>query len=85
MRKVPTFSSGVATFCCVRSSFSNTEAALPLSAEEGFTGVLGNGRPKEDEKGAFVAEGLEEFSRVDLEQVDNEGRCIITDHGHFGL
>lgn len=76
---------GVATFCCVRSSFSSTEAALPLSAEEGFTGVLGNGRSKEDEKGACIAEGLEEFAREDLERVDKEGRCIITDHGHFGL
>ncbi|KAK4416844.1 DNA-(apurinic or apyrimidinic site) lyase 2 [Sesamum alatum] len=32
--------SGVATFCRVKSAFSSDEVALPVSAEEGFTGVL---------------------------------------------
>ncbi|KAI4325427.1 hypothetical protein MLD38_030830 [Melastoma candidum] len=77
--------SGVATFCRVRSAFSSMEAALPLSGEEGFTRVLRNGRAKEDERDACEAEGLEEFAREDLVWVDNEGRCIITDHGHFVL
>lgn len=31
-----------------------------------------------------VAEGLEEFSKEELLKVDREGRCIVTDHGHFG-
>ncbi|KAL0350452.1 UNVERIFIED_CONTAM: DNA-(apurinic or apyrimidinic site) lyase 2 [Sesamum radiatum] len=32
--------SGVATFCRVKSAFASDEVALPVSAEEGFTGVL---------------------------------------------
>lgn len=74
--------SGVATFCRVKSAFSSVEAALPIAAEEGFTGLLGCSR--KDEAAASVAEGLEEFSREELLKVDSEGRCIITDHGHFG-
>ncbi|XP_021274831.1 DNA-(apurinic or apyrimidinic site) lyase 2 [Herrania umbratica] len=75
--------SGVATFCRVKSAFSSVEAALPIAAEEGFTGLLGCSR--KDEAAASVAEGLEEFSREELLKVDSEGRCIITDHGHFVL
>ncbi|XP_022741958.1 DNA-(apurinic or apyrimidinic site) lyase 2 isoform X2 [Durio zibethinus] len=74
--------SGVATFCRVKSAFSSVEVALPLAAEEGFTGLLGCSRKDET---ASVAEGLEEFSREELLKVDSEGRCIITDHGHFVL
>ncbi|XVF59775.1 hypothetical protein PTKIN_Ptkin07bG0303100 [Pterospermum kingtungense] len=74
--------SGVATFCRVKSAFSSVEAALPIAAEEGFTGLLGCSRKDE---AASVAEGLEEFSREELLKVDSEGRCIITDHGHFVL
>ncbi|OMO57044.1 Exodeoxyribonuclease III xth [Corchorus capsularis] len=74
--------SGVATFCRVKSAFSSVEAALPIAAEEGFTGLLGCSRKDEE---AEVAEGLEEFSREELLKVDSEGRCIITDHGHFVL
>lgn len=33
---------------------------------------------------AAVAEGLEEFSKEELLKLDSEGRCIVTDHGHFG-
>lgn len=72
---------GVATFCRVKSAFSSAEAALPIAAEEGFTGLLGCS--KKDEA-ASVAKGLEEFSREELFKVDSEGRCIITDHGPFG-
>ena len=71
----------MATFCRVKSAFSSVEAALPIAAEEGFTGLLGCSRKDE---AASVAEGLEEFSREELLKVDSEGRCIITDHGHFG-
>ncbi|XVF18031.1 hypothetical protein REPUB_Repub10bG0176300 [Reevesia pubescens] len=56
--------------------------ALPIAAEEGFTGFLGCSRK---DVVASVAEGLEEFSREKLLKVDSEGRCIITDHGHFVL
>ncbi|KAJ0098036.1 hypothetical protein Patl1_29084 [Pistacia atlantica] len=70
--------SGVATFCRVKSAFSSDEVALPVAAEEGFTGVL-------DTSGSKIAEGLEEFAKDELCRVDGEGRCIITDHGHFIL
>ncbi|XP_031258723.1 DNA-(apurinic or apyrimidinic site) lyase 2-like isoform X2 [Pistacia vera] len=70
--------SGVATFCRVKSAFSSDEVALPVAAEDGFTGVL-------DTSGSKIAEGLEEFAKDELCRVDGEGRCIITDHGHFIL
>ncbi|KAK3024459.1 hypothetical protein RJ639_042991 [Escallonia herrerae] len=79
--------SGVATFCRVKSAFSSNEVALPVDAEEGFTGLLENARGFGTGKDEFpyVAEGLEEFSSEVLLKVDSEGRCIITDHGHFVL
>ncbi|XP_034223268.1 DNA-(apurinic or apyrimidinic site) lyase 2 isoform X3 [Prunus dulcis] len=73
--------SGVATFCRVKSAFSSDEVALPVAAEEGFTGLLEIGKGEM----AAAAEGLEEFSKDELLKVDGEGRCIITDHGHFVL
>ncbi|XP_042494644.1 DNA-(apurinic or apyrimidinic site) endonuclease 2 isoform X3 [Macadamia integrifolia] len=80
--------SGVATFCRVNSAFSSNEVTLPLSAEEGFTGLLENFQrgvgSKEDEMPAKV-EGLQGMTKGDLLKVDSEGRCIITDHGHFIL
>ncbi|PON42668.1 AP endonuclease [Parasponia andersonii] len=78
--------SGVATFCRVKSAFSSTEAALPVAAEEGFTGLLvensGLGR---GETPVVVAPGLEEFEKDELLKVDGEGRCVMTDHSHFVL
>ncbi|KAK7262954.1 hypothetical protein RJT34_30536 [Clitoria ternatea] len=76
--------SGVITFCRVKSAFSSNEVALPLAAEEGFTGLVGNSRISKD-KLSFCAEDLKEFSKDELLSVDNEGRCIITDHSHFVL
>ncbi|XP_043713869.1 DNA-(apurinic or apyrimidinic site) endonuclease 2 isoform X2 [Telopea speciosissima] len=80
--------SGVATFCRVNSAFSSNEVALPLSAEEGFTGLLENFQRgigiKEDEMPAKV-ESLQGMTKGDLLKLDSEGRCIITDHGHFIL
>uniref|UniRef100_A0A2P2J875 Uncharacterized protein MANES_01G146000 n=1 Tax=Rhizophora mucronata TaxID=61149 RepID=A0A2P2J875_RHIMU len=77
--------SGVATFCRVKSAFSSTELALPVAAEEGFTGLVNNNNNSKKEKGkvAEIARGLEEFERDELIKVDSEGRCLITDHGHF--
>ncbi|XP_047321737.1 DNA-(apurinic or apyrimidinic site) endonuclease 2 [Impatiens glandulifera] len=75
--------SGVATFCRVKSSFSSNEVALPLAAEEGFTGVLD--RSNGEEKTLRRACGLEDFTKDELIKVDSEGRCVITDHGHFVL
>ncbi|KAL3624771.1 hypothetical protein CASFOL_031439 [Castilleja foliolosa] len=71
--------SGVATFCRVKSAFSSDEVALPISAEEGFTGVL-----RKTER-PLIFEGLEDFSTDELEKIDGEGRCIISDHQHFVL
>ncbi|KAK1273288.1 Apurinic endonuclease-redox protein [Acorus gramineus] len=83
--------SGVATFCRVSSAFSSTEVALPVAAEEGFTGVLGcsrrgDGMKKESLLDLFDnMEGLDELTDEDLYVIDQEGRCVITDHGHFVL
>ncbi|CAL5197486.1 unnamed protein product [Lathyrus oleraceus] len=76
--------SGVITFCRVKSAFSSTEAALPLAAEEGFTGLMCNSQTTEDKLPLFI-EDLEGFSKDELFSVDSEGRCIVTDHGHFVL
>ncbi|KAJ6288789.1 hypothetical protein OIU76_024718 [Salix suchowensis] len=68
--------SGVATFCRVKSAFLSTEVALPVAAEEGFTGFIDRCRRKE---------GLEEFEKDELVKIDSEGRCVVTDHDHFVL
>lgn len=31
-----------------------------------------------------MEEDLEDFSKDELLNVDSEGRCVVTDHGHFG-
>lgn len=82
--------SGVATFCRVTSAFSSQEVALPVAAEEGFTGLQETAKNSET-IGDFVLvtpveeEGLGEVTKEELLKVDNEGRCVITDHGHFVL
>ncbi|XP_059438013.1 DNA-(apurinic or apyrimidinic site) endonuclease 2 isoform X2 [Corylus avellana] len=77
--------SGVATFCRVKSAFSSNEVALPIAAEEGCTGLVGNSQNGKGEV-CEAAEGLEgEFAKDELLKVDSEGRCVITDHGHFVL
>ena len=60
----------------MKSPFSSTEVALPVAAEEGFTGLL-------ETSGSKIMEGLEDFSKDELLKIDSEGRCVITDHGHF--
>ncbi|XP_019253135.1 PREDICTED: DNA-(apurinic or apyrimidinic site) lyase 2 isoform X2 [Nicotiana attenuata] len=79
--------SGVATFCRVKSAFLSNEVALPIAAEEGFTGLLrtSNGYESRKDECPSIAEGLECFSRDELLKADSEGRCLITDHGHFVL
>ncbi|MED6119115.1 hypothetical protein PIB30_008924 [Stylosanthes scabra] len=74
----------VITFCRVKSAFSSGEVSLPISAEEGFTGLLGNSKACKVEL-PFQAEDIEEFSQDELLGVDSEGRCVITDHHHFVL
>ncbi|MCL7049452.1 hypothetical protein MKW94_016253 [Papaver nudicaule] len=81
--------SGVATFCRVDSAFSSKEVALPVGAEEGFTGLLEQLRNrsstmKKDCTLELPAE-LEGIAKDELLEVDSEGRCVITDHGHFVL
>ncbi|XP_021864844.2 DNA-(apurinic or apyrimidinic site) endonuclease 2 [Spinacia oleracea] len=79
--------SGVATFCRVKSAFSSTEVALPLAAEEGFTGLLdaSSGNGFSSDKFFSDMECLKEFRKDELLKIDSEGRCVITDHGHFVL
>ncbi|OVA19651.1 Exodeoxyribonuclease III xth [Macleaya cordata] len=84
--------SGVATFCRVNSAFSSKEVALPVAAEEGFTGLLEQSRRSNTRKKDFPLEVsakveclLEGTTKEELLKVDSEGRCVITDHGHFVL
>ncbi|GAB2279454.1 hypothetical protein Dimus_014093 [Dionaea muscipula] len=79
--------SGVATFCRVNSTFSSVEAALPITAEEGLTGLLDNSGSSDSSSGQTFGDDhyLMEFKRDELLTIDSEGRCMITDHGHFVL
>jgi len=75
---------GVATFCRVTSAFSSQEVALPVAAEEGFTGLQDYAKNSEIVGDFVIAtpieeEGLGEITREDLLRVDNEGRFIITE------
>ena len=62
---------------------------MPVAAEEGFAGLQGSAKENEI-VGDFVLEmpveeeGLGKITREELLRLDSEGRCIITDHGHFG-
>lgn len=83
--------SGVATFCKVNNAFSSTEVALPLAVEEGFTGLLKCSRVGETKAAASSIGDYGEVQRLgcltrqELLKLDSEGRCLITDHGHFVL
>ncbi|KAG0587343.1 hypothetical protein KC19_2G158000 [Ceratodon purpureus] len=76
--------SGVATFC-------RTGTAVPLAADEGFTGLLHVNRKGEIEGGKARVGCYEEvlntdgMSRQELLELDREGRCLVTDHGSFVL
>lgn len=67
----------------MKSAFSSNEVALPIAAEEGFTGLMGDSQTCKANL-PFSMDDLEEFSKDELLSVDSEGRCIITDHSHFG-
>lgn len=45
---------------------------------------MSNSQTSEDNL-PFILEDLEEFSKDELLSVDSEGRCVFTDHGHFGV
>lgn len=76
---------GVATFCRVKSASSSREIALPVAAEEGLTGLVNSNSRGGKNETSTVAEGLEEYEKEELFRIDQEGRCVITDHGHFGI
>ncbi|XP_050229767.1 DNA-(apurinic or apyrimidinic site) endonuclease 2 isoform X2 [Mercurialis annua] len=63
--------SGVATFCRAKSAFSSSEVALPVGAEEGFTGLLYSSRNGKHDL-PIVVQGLEEFDKDELLKIDNE-------------
>lgn len=71
----------------------NRNLSVPLRADEGITGILhfNSDQKLEDEK--FRVGGYDDVFRFsksrglssqDLEEIDGEGRCLITDHGAFG-
>jgi AP endonuclease-2 len=43
-----------------------------------------NTQTNEDKLPFFMEEDFEGYSKEELLSVDSEGRCIVTDHGHFG-
>ncbi|KAL0040073.1 hypothetical protein WJX79_005110 [Trebouxia sp. C0005] len=75
---------GVATYC-------NTLTAYPVAAEDGMCGTLPLISQKSmvgsSERICFPDDQVfwNRFSKEHLEQIDNQGRCIITDHGKFVL
>ncbi|KAL9258291.1 DNA-(apurinic or apyrimidinic site) endonuclease 2-like protein [Drosera capensis] len=70
-------------FSCTRTSGKGRVGY----SEEGFTGLLGNSCPSDSLRGQTFSNNhcLMEFSRDELLAIDGEGRCMITDHGHFVL
>lgn len=58
---------GVATYC--------KDTATPFAAEEGLTGLLTS---HEAAVGCYGDQT--EFSREELQMLDNEGRAVITQH-----
>lgn len=67
--------SGVATYC---------KPETCIQAEEGIAGTLvPSGRPHVSTAG--LQELSERFSKSQLRSFDQEGRCVITDHGAFVL
>ncbi|KAL0046517.1 hypothetical protein WJX82_002646 [Trebouxia sp. C0006] len=75
---------GVATYC-------NTLTARPVAAEDGMCGTLPLIAQKSTvgsiERICFPDDQAfwNRFSKEHLEQIDNQGRCVITDHGNFVL
>lgn len=64
---------------------------MPVGAEEGFSGFLEGPKISNREMPEFSInaplkiEGLEEdITKEEMLKLDGEGRCVITDHGHFG-
>ncbi|KAK9867360.1 hypothetical protein WJX84_005602 [Apatococcus fuscideae] len=78
--------SGVATFC-------RAGVAVPLAAQEGFTGVLPQPagaaplatQSSPGDLAVCYGDLYTSFSKEELEVIDGEGRCLLTDHGDFVL
>jgi len=76
--------SGVATFCRISN-------AVPVAADEGFTGLLHASRTGEISGGKARVGcyedvlNMEGVTRQELLQLDSEGRCLVTDHSSFVL
>jgi AP endonuclease 2 len=75
----------------VTSAFSSKEVALPVGAEEGFTGFLEGPKITDREMTQFSIDvplkmdGLQgDITKEEVLKLDSEGRCVITDHGYFG-
>ncbi|KAG6554008.1 hypothetical protein Mapa_004925 [Marchantia paleacea] len=82
--------SGVATFCRIGKTSSNTSPILPVAADEGFTGLLHFSRTDEigcgkGRVGCYEEVFQTELSSQELLRLDSEGRCLVTDHGSFVL
>jgi AP endonuclease-2 len=72
---------GVATFCRV-------PASIPIAADEGFSGLLHSSKGvqvvEDTSRVGFYDDVLNSMPHDELLRLDNEGRCIVTDHGSFG-
>uniref|UniRef100_A0A1D1ZQM3 DNA-(apurinic or apyrimidinic site) endonuclease 2 n=1 Tax=Auxenochlorella protothecoides TaxID=3075 RepID=A0A1D1ZQM3_AUXPR len=68
------------------ATYVRTGVALPFASEEGLTGCLG--RRAGDPEGLLAfhpeLEGLG-LMPEELQELDGEGRCVVTDHGAFVL
>ena len=62
---------GVATYC-------RQSTAIPAKAEEGVTGWRGS--DKTDESIGFLAAVDDDTTSSDLESLDAEGRCVLTQY-----
>jgi AP endonuclease-2 len=90
----PTGYEGYFSFCKTKSGYSGvatyvrSPAWRPVAAEEGITGVLRGVGRFEQTSGDLAESALEEDEldeEVGMVELDSEGRCVITDHGHFVL
>ncbi len=66
-------SSGVATYC-------RQSTGVPVKAEEGVTGWRGSEKPEESVAFLAAVDDCDGTTSVDLESLDAEGRCVLTQH-----